>query len=172
MRLVFIFLLLLSASRPAFGALPDSVDKRVDQAQVVGQAMFTYYFWDVYEATLYAPNGNWSETKPFALALTYQRDFKGRDIAERSVKEMRKQGVEDEEKLKRWGDAMQALFPDVTDGDTLLGIATENQVTHFYRGDTFLGEVEDKEFTKHFFAIWLGEKTSEPDLREKLLNQK
>ena len=36
-------------------SVPDYVTKQVPEAQVVGNAMFTYMFWDVYDATLYAP---------------------------------------------------------------------------------------------------------------------
>lgn len=172
MRTTLGVLLLLSASWGVSATVPEAVKKHVNQAEPVGQAMFTYYFWDVYEATLYAPGGAWSEKQPFALALTYQRDFDGRDIAERSVKEMRKQGVEDEQKLKRWGEVMASLFPDVEEGETLLGVVTDNQHTQFYRNGTYLGQVEDTEFTERFFAIWLSEKTSEPGLRRKLLEQK
>ncbi|GGW96985.1 chalcone isomerase family protein [Alteromonas halophila] len=169
MRKITLMLMLFSSL--CAGAVPQAVDKHVTDARQVGQAMFTYYFWDVYEATLYAPGGKWSQDAPFALALTYQRDFDGQDIAERSVKEMRRQGLNDTQMLSEWGDTMTSLFPDVSEGDTLLGVATDTGSTLFFRDDTLLGEVSDKKFTYHFFNIWLGSDTFEPELREQLLNQ-
>ncbi|MEW9797161.1 chalcone isomerase family protein [Alteromonas sp. CYL-A6] len=150
-------------------AMPSVVVSNVDNAAPVGEAMFTYYFWDVYQATLYAPQGDWPAT-PYALALTYQRDFEGKAIAEKSIEEMRKQGLSDEQKARRWLELMASLFPDVGEDETLVGVVTPEQHTRFYKGDELLGEVEDKEFTERFFAIWLSEKTSEPDFRNQLLN--
>ncbi len=171
MRLLLLFWVVFSMPVQAKTAVPEPVQQYVTDAAPVGQAELTFYFWDVYTGTLFAPHGRWRADQPFALALTYQRDFKGKKIADRSVKEMRKQGVTDEQKLARWGEQMRALFPDVSDGDTLLGIAAANGVTHFYHNGAPLGNVEDSEFTERFFAIWLGENTSEPEFREQLLQQ-
>ena len=73
-------------------SVPTPVNERVPNASVVGEARFTYYFWDVYDAVLYAPNGKWPAER-FALRLTYLRDFDGSEIAERSIKEMKSQGL-------------------------------------------------------------------------------
>ena len=43
----------------------------VPNAQKVGEGRLTYLFWDVYDATLYAPAGAWDNDKPFALQLSY-----------------------------------------------------------------------------------------------------
>ncbi len=138
----------------------------------VGKARLTYLFWDVYDAVLYAPNGKWAEDKPFALKLTYLRDLDGRDIAERSAKEMRKQGLKDEDKLAEWQSTMTAIFPDVSDGDVLTGEVNEDRHTRFFFNGEVVGNVDDPAFTRAFFGIWLSENTSEPEMREQLLGEK
>jgi Chalcone isomerase-like len=99
----------------------------------------------------------------------YDMSFKGREIAERSLAEMRKVGYKDEQKLKRWGEEMTRIFPDVKKGDALIGVSVPGKGAKFYSQEKLIAIAEDAEFAKAFFDIWLSEKTSEPKLREKLL---
>ena len=145
------------------------VIKSVPEATSVGTGRLTYLFWDVYDATLYAPKGEWSREKPFALTLHYLRHLDGHAIADRSVQEMRQQGFDDEVRLATWHTQMQDIFPDVQDGTKLTGIFVPGGATEFYLGDQHIGAIHDPMFGQWFFNIWLSEYTSEPQLRRKLL---
>jgi hypothetical protein len=141
----------------------------VPNAQKVGQGRLTYLFWNIFDATLYAPEGAWHNNKPFALQLSYLRALEGKKIADLSVKEIRGQGFTDEVKLATWHAQMRGIFPDVDKGVSLTGVYTETGNTIFYRDNIELGRINDPEFSRAFFGIWLDEKTSAPDLRRKLL---
>lgn len=158
----------------SFGALsmPQPVNKHMPAADIVGEGRFTYLFWDVYDAQLYAPKGTWTDAPPYALTLTYLRDFDGEDIAKRSVKEMKGQGFKDKAVLENWEKVMADIFPNIKEGEQLTGILKEDNTTVFYKGEQEIGVVEDKAFGEKFFAIWLNENTSEPKLRAKLIGEK
>lgn len=141
----------------------------IPTVEKVGEGRLTYLLWDVYDATLYAPSGDWIETQPFALKLSYLRAIEGREIADRSAEEIREQGFKDEIKLATWHSQMRKIFPDVDTGISLTGLYTDAGETIFYKNDTEIGRIRDPEFSKVFFGIWLNEKTSAPDLRKKLL---
>ncbi len=141
----------------------------VPDAAVAGAAQMTFMLWDVYIATLYAPGGVWREEQPFALALAYQRQLRGKDIAKRSVKEMREQGFNDENQLAAWHEEMQQIFPDVDENTTLTGVRDARGYAIFYRNGERIGIIEEPAFSNWFFGIWLNEQTSEPALRKKLL---
>ena len=145
------------------------VNKYIDNASEVGSAKFEFVFWDVYFATLYASGGSFDARKPYALSLHYLRDFDGKDIAERSAKEMKQQGFDDKQKLAEWENAMQDVFPDVKKGQTITGVADASGQALFYLDEQQIGVIADPDFTQKFFDIWLSEKTSEPKLRKKLL---
>lgn len=149
----------------------DAIRHSVPDASEVGRGVFSYAFWDVYEATLYAPQGEWNPAQPFALSIEYFRDIRGKDIAERSVIEMRQQGVADETILATWGEQMRDIFPDVTKGVVLSAVYIPQQHTIFYHGNDVAGIIHGDDFGKSFFDIWLGEKTSQPKLRQALLGQ-
>lgn len=151
------------------GANPDVAKRYMPDATKIGDGVLTYLFWDVYRATLYAPGGGWRADAPFALSLAYLRDLKGRDIADRTISEIRDQGFSDEAKLAAWSARLGALFPDVSDGDSLTAVRDAAGRTVFYSAAKRIGTIDDPAFSRRFFDIWLGEKTSEPKLRRALL---
>jgi hypothetical protein len=152
-------------------SLPKEIQDNVPNAALVGEDMFTYYFWDVYLASLYAPNGRYNTEDVFALRLKYQRDLEGKKIAQRSIDEMKKQSSLSQEQAKAWLNKMESIFPDVSDGDVLTGVATKNGTSVFYFNGEKVDSVEDADFTARFFNIWLGESTSEPKFRKALLGE-
>lgn len=141
----------------------------VPNASVVGRGILSYMFWDVYKATLYAPKGRFDPQKPFALSIEYYHAIDGKDIADKSVQEIRRQGFKDEIKLATWHTQMNAIFPDVKDGTVLSAVYTPGSQTTFYNGNVAIGSIKGDDFGRSFLGIWLGEKTSEPKLRRALL---
>ncbi len=135
----------------------------------VGAARMQVLFWNIYDAVLFAPQGTWSDEGPYALALTYLRDLNGQAIAERSIEEIRRQGRTDEQTLRRWQKLLTEIIPDVRERDEITGFADEQAHTRFYLDGRLIGTVEEPEFTRAFFGIWLDETTSEPSLRARLL---
>lgn len=159
LRVLVIFLLLSS------NAYADDYLKGMSK---VGEGTLSWLFWDAYKAELYSASGKYDQTKDFALELEYKMDFTGKEIAERSVEEIRGQGSASEAQLAKWYKSMEAIFPNVQKGDVLLGRKNDAGVIFKYNGRK-IGSIEDPTFAKAFFDIWLGEKTSEPGLRKKLL---
>lgn len=145
------------------------LSEHIPHPEKVGEGSLTYLFWHVYDASLYASGGDWQSEPPFALSLTYQRALEGKKIADRSIEEMRRQGINDELKMASWHRQLSQILPDVDEGTVLTGVYTSDKTTVFYQSGTKLGEIADPDFGKHFFAIWLDETTSAPKLRKQLL---
>lgn len=167
LRSALAFILMLTLYTSAYA--DDVILKQIPGAKVVGEGRLSIVFWDVYDATLYAPHGKLDMDKPFALSIRYMREIEGLDIAERSAEEIRGQGFSDEEKLADWNTQMKNIFPDTKHGTRLTAVFIPGKKTIFYEGDRQIGTIKDAEFTQMFSDIWLGEKTSEPGLRRKLL---
>ncbi|WP_440056319.1 chalcone isomerase family protein (plasmid) [Pseudoalteromonas sp. T1lg65] len=165
----YLIVALLFASCLARAEL-SQVEKLIPNPQLVGEtSRMTYVFWDVYDATLYATNGQYSNESPYVLKLAYLRDLDGEAIAERSLKEMQKQGFSDKALGQSWLVKMKSIFPNVSKGTVLYGVRNEQGFTEFYHGEKQIGLVADEQFTNWFFAIWLSEKTSEPEMRAEIL---
>lgn len=153
----------------ALAAFPSPITQLVPNAQKVGEGRLSVLFWDVYDAALYAPQGKWSRNKPFALRLRYFRNIKGKDIADRSVQEMRGQGFNDEVALAAWHTKMKAIFPDVKNSTILSAVFIPGKHTKFFANNRPIGSIKGNGFIRWFSGIWLSEKTSDPELRKKLL---
>lgn len=149
----------------------ENINEYVPNAKLVGKGMFSYYFWDVYTGELFASEGKYAGQPPFALRLTYQRDLEGKKIAERSIDEMKKQGDIAAGDAEKWLSLMERIFPDVSEGDVITGIATKEGTSVFYVNGKKADEISDKTFTQRFFDIWLSDETSEPKFRRKLLGK-
>lgn len=138
----------------------------------LGTARLRYWGFDVYDASLYAQPGfdiQRFETQRFGLELSYLRKLKGADIAERSIDEMKGLATIEPAQAQRWLAAMGGLFPDVKSGDRITGVHVPGSGARFYLNGTLLGEIADDAFSRLFFGIWLSPKTSQPRMRDALI---
>lgn len=152
-------------------ATQSAINEHVNNAKQTGSADFRFLFMDIYQVTLYAPQSGWSFSEPFALQIRYLRNLPGDKIADRSAKEIRQQGFNDEVTLADWHEQMTQIIPDVQENTVLTGIYKPNDETVFYQDGKQIGRVQDPEFGKWFFGIWLSENTSEPQVRAQLLGR-
>ncbi len=153
---------------------PAPVASDLLQPRLAGASRFTFWGFDVYEASLWVEPGFVPAAlarQRFALELRYLRNFKGRDIAQRSIDEMRRQADFSDAQAQAWLQAMQRAFPDVANGDRLLGLHLPGRGARFYANGRLTAEIADADFASLFFGIWLSERTSEPRLRLALLGQ-
>lgn len=154
--------------------VPPELLAALPAASLSGQATMSFWGFDVYQATLWVAPGFVDSAyaqSTFALELAYLRDFKGADIAKRSLTEMRRQAPLDNAQQARWEGQMQALFPDVKAGDRITGVHQPGSGAAFWSNGRLLGEIRDTAFAKLFFGIWLSPQTSEPKMRQALLAQ-
>lgn len=166
-KLISFLSLLLIYSQPALAE--EVIKQYIPDAKIVGEGRLTFLIWDAYDATLYAPGGQWQTEKPFALSLHYLLKINGEDIADRSVKEMRGQGFNDDAVLATWHKQMKAIFPNVDKDTVLTAVFMPGKHTEFFENGRHIGTVKGDDFLHRFSDIWLSEKTSEPALRKKLL---
>ena len=136
-----------------------------------GEGEFRWFGLAVYHARLWAPEKGWRANEPFALEIRYARAIRGERLAATSVDEMRHTGAGTEAQRQQWGAAMRAVFPDVADGDRLIGLAAPGAATRFFVNGKPIGEIDDPAFGPAFFGIWMSPATSRPDLRRMLLGQ-
>lgn len=132
-----------------------------------GSGEFRRFGFLIYEAVLWAATD--PGKPPIALQLTYKRAIPARKIVDASVQQMRDLGA-DENSLSYWAAAMSAIFPDVSPGDQITGIYRSDSAKFFYNNRP-IGQIDDPEFARLFFGIWLDPRTSEPGLRNQLLGQ-
>ena len=60
-------------------------------------------------------------------------------------------------------------FPDIKKNDVLTGVYKPEEGITLHHNETVVTTFNDKDFARSFFLIWLHENTSEPKLRQELL---
>jgi Chalcone isomerase-like len=188
--LAFALFVMTNISMPpqAFAQSKSLAANSIPNSRLLGSGILRWLAFKVYDARLYAPKElanekNW-QLVPLALELTYARSIKGEQIAQTSADEIKRLGTNDSAKIALWSAAMKQLFPDVKEGDQLVGVYKPNQSVAFFHngkpltipnqnagGPSNIGALSDPGFGKAFFAIWLDTKTRDQGLRKALLGQ-
>lgn len=153
-------------------AAPAELAAELPDARLQGSARLTWFGLRVYDARLWVGQ-DFDPTRyadhRFALALHYLRTLNGPAIAERSLEEMRRVGSVEPPQGQRWLDAMRQTFPDVRDGDRIVGLHRPGEAASFFYNGEPRGQIGDGEFGRLFFGIWLSSRTSQPEMRVSLL---
>jgi hypothetical protein len=160
-----------AAATVAVGAGPH-ITRYVTDARLAGEGRLTWLGFHVYDARLYAPprfDLADPATQPFVLELTYARKLEGKSIAEASRDEMQRLGLGDAAQHTRWLAQMEKLFPNVDKGRRIAGVNQPGVGARFYVDGNFAGSIDEPDFARAFFAIWLDPRTRAPRLRESLL---
>ena len=154
--------------------VPAELQEALPSAQTLGVAWLRFMGIDIYQARLWVVTGFQAGSyaqSPFALELNYARALNGRLIAERALKEMRRQAGAEAAQEASWLDAMLRAFPDVQSGDRITGLHVPGQGARFWFNGQPRPAVRDTEFSRRFFGIWLSDASSEPQLRASLLGR-
>jgi len=169
------------ASTSTFGALakdplpapPAEVLGAIPGARLIGSGRLRYFGFSVYDASLWAlPDFKVAQISQqrFALCLSYLRAFTARDIAQRSLQEIRRMHQVAQETARVWLTVLQEVLPDVAAGDRITALHPPGGVAFWHQGRS-IGGISDSDFGDKFFDIWLSESTSEPKLRNALLDR-
>lgn len=134
-----------------------------------GKATYSWLFFDIYDAQLWSKAQGDLYDDPLILELIYKKNFKGSDILKQTKKELSHAGHSDSE-IKEWATILENIFPDVSSGDTIKASYVPGQgLTFFFNTDSKIGYIQNLKLEKAFLDIWLGDKTSDPQFRKKLL---
>ncbi|MEI7429654.1 MAG: chalcone isomerase family protein [Betaproteobacteria bacterium] len=150
-------------------ALPEAARQGQQGWKQWGSGEMTWFGFSLYRATLWVAGAS-PESAPSALQLDYRRDISRERLVSTSLDEMRRLGA-DEAQLKRWETDLRRVFPDVKEGDSIVGVHYPGRGASFYHQGQATGDVVDAEFARRFFAIWLDPASRSPALRAVLLKR-
>lgn len=169
LRLLFLIIVSFCSSQDIALADMSLAKKYFNNPNIVGRATYSYLFWDVYDAELIAPKGEYSPKNQLILTLTYHRAFKGEDIVNKSIEEMDLITLKDESTISQWKSELLKIIPDVKVGDKISGIRNKAGHSIFYFNGSLVGIIQDSQFSYNFFNIWLGKNSSDKEFTSKLL---
>jgi len=146
-----------------------------------GSAKLTWAFFDVYNSHLRTPAGKYQPNVwPQALVINYLRDISRKELTQATADQWKALGMLDEANQKQWLQAVEATWPDVTNGSEITFVADQQGGQFYYRpalnGSTdknatpvAIGQRFSPSFRDAFLAIWLSPSTQYPQLRKGLI---
>ena len=135
----------------------------------LGTAKLSIFFIDIYDIKLFSKTKSYSKDEPFAIEINYLKDVESTQIVDSSINEIKRISKPSSDELENYRSILASLFPNINSGDQLIGIKTANGDGVFFYNMKLIGKITDEKLVGSFFDIWLSEKTSHPELREKLL---
>ncbi|WHS62840.1 chalcone isomerase family protein [Pseudomonas sp. G2-4] len=140
-------------------------------ARLVGQADFTWYGFEVYQARLWSAALRPGLETTFALELDYRRSINKQTLVETSLDEMQRiiGAPLEAGRLDAWRGHMNRAFVDVKPGSRITGVFLPGWGCRFYVNEQLSHVVADPAFAQAFFAIWLDPDTRDKKSRNQLL---
>ena len=138
--------------------------------KLIGEGTLKVLMWEVYDLRLYTDGTAFSWQDKFMLEFDYSRELKKESVIDASLKEFKLQPNVTDKDIEAWKVYLEQVIQSVQKG-TKASImwVPEGQIVFNYEGST-PSTIENEDFARAFFNIWLGEKTSRPKLRSQLLD--
>lgn len=169
-KFAIIFSLVLFWPGPAGSAPPPELASLAAGQNMVGSASVRLLFWRIFDATLWSKEKTFDWSQPFALTLTYTREFSAKSLAKTTAKEMARLGS-DKAGLNEFRDAFRACIDDVIPGDRITALPVSDSEVQFFQNGKDRCTLERPQLKKDFFEIWLGEKSKFPNATAQLLGR-
>jgi len=139
--------------------------------KLIGEGTLKVLMWEVYDLRLFTDGTPFSWNDKFILEFDYSRELKKESVIDASLKEFKLQPNVTDKDIKAWEVYLEKVIQSVQKGAKASIIwVPDGQIIFHYEGSKPT-TIENEKFARAFLNIWLGERTSRPKLRNKLLNK-
>ena len=137
----------------------------------IGGGTLKVFVWELYDLTLLSETNSFSWQQRFVLAFDHKRKLKKDEVIEASIKEMRRQKGVTSQALAQWQRYLERVIEPVEQGTrAAVEWFPEGKIAFYYDTQAPV-MINDELFARSFINIWLGQETSEPELRATLLGR-
>ena len=146
------------------------VEQEVFQSpKLIGEGTLKVLMWEVYDLRLYTDGTAFSWQDKFMLEFDYSRELKKESVIDASLKEFKLQPNVTDKDIMAWEVFLEQVIQPVQKGEkATIQWVPDGQIIFHYEGSK-PAVIENEQFARAFFNIWLGEQTSRPKLRSQLL---
>ena len=148
------------------------INENFSKPSVLGVHNLKVWGLKIYKIELLSETKNFSYKNKLAIIINYQRDFTKDNLIKRSIEEIsRANEIKDEILLKKYQNKLEEIFFDVKKGDRKTAFFDPKNGVKLYFNGKYAGAIEDLIFAKRFMDIWLGERSSFPQMTKDILGK-
>ncbi len=141
---------------------------KIANPYLIGEGVLKVFIWDVYILRLFSETKSFNLNQPIVLEFEYLRDISKKSVIKASMEELRKKNIS-KGKLLIWKKHLKDAISDMKKGEkAALFWEPSKQITFYVKGG-LEKLIEDKEFADAYINIWIGENTSRPKLRKRII---
>ncbi len=155
----------------ASSQMPKAVEAAFPDAKQVGEATFSFLFWDVFSGTLWSEDGEFDWDSPFALSLTYFTDFSAAELTDQTIEELDRLTDWPEAKLASFRATVAPCMADVSSGDRFTAVSAEPDQVRLYLNGRETCTFEWPAARRSYFRIWLDDDSRFPERSRQLKGQ-
>jgi Chalcone isomerase-like len=146
--------------------LPSPLVAEGFRAQCVGSGILKWFGLEIYTASLWTPDANFSGfgAEPVAFSLDYRRSFSRDRLIDITRTAWDELALASDEQQQRWSQQLASIWVDVRRGSNMTTLVLPSGETRFYSAEQFLGRIEDPAFGPAFLQIWLDERVADTAL--------
>jgi len=148
---------------------PSELIGATEAAKQVGAADVRFLFWPLFRASLWSGDGAFDWNAPFALSLTYERDFSEDTLTKKTVEEMARISGRPERAFRTFGDAFRDCIDDVGPGDRITAVSIAADKARVFQNGEERCTLAQEGLTRDFFGIWLDLDSEFPEATAKLV---
>lgn len=156
------------AEQPPVDQFPDFLKPYFSAETPIGTAKLTWMWFDVYDIALWSQEYAWSYDTTFALHIRYARSFSADELTESTIKEMKAITNFTPQEEDNARAELLAVMPAVESGDTLTAVHMPKKPLILYHNGEIAGRITSLELSRQFLNIWLGPKTTHPEITRAL----
>ncbi|MEQ9124617.1 MAG: hypothetical protein RIM80_18855 [Alphaproteobacteria bacterium] len=157
------------ASGAAAAEKPPELVGAAEASKRVGAADVRFLFWPLFRASLWSADGAFDWNAPFALSLTYERDFSEDTLARKTVEEMARISGRPEAGFQSFGEEFRACIDDVGPGDRITAVSIAADKARFFQNGEERCTLARDGLRRDFFGIWLDPASEFPEATAKLV---
>jgi hypothetical protein len=166
----FLSILAWGANPQVFKENSPVIKKYFGNQQPMGQGSVTKLLFTIYQLALWAENNKYDYTNRLAFHAWQEVEVTQQKLKEETLKKIYAYYHVSSEKLAKYESYLSKVYPaKIKPNETWTVVYNPNQSIDFYFNDNLYGRVEDMEFAKQYFEIWMNPNGDFQDLREKLL---
>ena len=165
----FFTLVLVFVTLPSDAA--DGWRSELSGLKLVGSGTLKVFFMDIYKLRLYSANGRYSSEDNFVLEFEYLKAVSKSTIVDASIRELSKLYDVNIKQKTLWRKILNRGISDMEAGEMAAVAFLKSNKIKFYSHGEVRASFNAPKFKRYFASIWLGKRTSRPNLKQKLLGQ-